>query len=159
MARPIQAPPATPHPAPVHPSKRAQSLNQRLHNLIPTASPSAATPAPPHHYSFLNVKSTPEPMPTPPADIVAHTQFIFEENTAGERWKGWPLGSAPEEAGLKMWVTSVKHLGPIRWCTGWLVREPIAGNAHWIVEPNVSFACAGHLEPFTPPSPEPPDGS
>ena len=172
-ARPIQAPPATPHPAPVHPSKRAESLNQRLQSLIPTAAPSTASPAPAKHYSFLNIKSTPEPEPTPPPDVLAATKYLYVENIAGQKWKHWPLGAAPEELAVKMYVTSIKRIGPITWCTGWVLRYPMNSTDRGgytvdsdrdltpkpVIEPNASFICSGHLEPFTPPTPEPPAGS
>lgn len=160
VARPVQALPATPRPAPVGaPSKRGVSLSQRLRNLIPTAAPSF-TPAPRKSYSFLgNLKPTPVPEPTPPPEVVAATKFLYVENVGGQRWKQSYLGVAPEERYVKMYVTSVKRIGFINWCTGWVLRAPVAGGEKWIVEPNESLICSGRLSPFTPPSPEPSKGS
>jgi hypothetical protein len=160
VARPIQPLPASPRPAPIaaRPPKRGQTLNQRLQTLIPTPSP-AVSPVAEKHYSFLNVKVTPEPEPTPPADVIAATKFLYVENVGAQRWKQSWLGTAPEERYVKMYVTGVKRIGFIKWCTGWVLRSPEAGASKWIVEPNESLICSGHLDPFTPPSPEPPDGS
>ncbi len=149
-ARPVQLP-ATPRPAPVRvPGKKHPSLNERLQNLIPTAAPSVS-PAPPRRYSGIgNLMPTPEPEPTPPPDVIAATKFLFVENEGGQRWKQSWFGTAPEERYVKMYVTSVKHIGFIKWCTGWVLRAPIAGSKKWIVEPNESFICSGPLHPFTP---------
>mgnify|MGYP007135465608 CR=1 FL=1 len=94
--------------------------------------------------------------PTPPPKILALVKFTYTENVGGQKWKIWPMGPAPEERYVKMYVTSVRHAGPVTLCTGWVIRTPIAGNTLWIVEPDETFACNGHLEPFTPPSPSPP---
>jgi hypothetical protein len=160
VAKPIQAPPPTPRPENTSAiPRRGTTLNQRLQSLIPTAGPSVS-PAPPKHYRFgVDFTVTPEPEPTPPPEVVAATKFTYEENVASQRWKQSFLGTSPEEAYVKMYVTGVKRVGFIKWCTGWVVRAPMAGSRKWIVEPNSSFICAGHLEPFTPSSPEPPGGS
>jgi hypothetical protein len=154
-SRPVQVP-ATPRPAPVTVGgKRHPSLNERLQSLIPTAAPSVS-PAPPQHYNLLGkILPTPVPEPTPPPDVIAATKFLFVEGVASQRWKQSWLGTAPEERYVKMYVTSVKRIGFVQWCTGWVLRAPMAGNQKWIIEPNESFICAGHLEPFTPPSPLP----
>jgi hypothetical protein len=158
VARPIQAP-ATPLPAsrPGSKGRRASPLNERLQKLIPTSAPSSS-PEPVKHYSFLgNLKPTPEPEPTPPADVIAATKFLYVESVADQHWKHWPLGAAPEEVYLKMYVTSVRHIGPVQWCTGWVLRMPDTDyeHRHWIVEAGQSFICAGHLEPFAAPAPAP----
>jgi hypothetical protein len=158
VSRPVPAP-ATPRPsrAAGGAAKKARSLNERLRNLIPTAAPSF-TPAPPKHYAFNgSLVPTPEPEPTPPAEVLAATKFLYVENVASQHWKVWPLGASPEEIYVKMYVTSVRKVGFVNWCTGWVLRMPVTDNTnrHWIVEPNESFMCAGHLEPFTPPVPMP----
>ena len=160
--RPIQAAPS-PRPAPVQaaPAKGRAALNQRLQNLIPTGSPQP-TPAAhaPQHYSFLKgLVPTPEPEPTPPPQVIAQTHFLYQEDVGSQRWKQSFLGTAPEEQSVKMYVTSVKHIGPVAWCSGWVVRSPIAGTSKWIVEPDEHLICSGKLTPFTPPSPEPSKGS
>ena len=162
VPRPIQAPPPTPRPQ-TPPSNRAgkthPSLLARLQSLIPTANPSW-TPAPAQHYRFgVELRVTPEPEPTPPPDVLAATKYVYEENVGSQRWKQSFLGTAPEEAYVKMYVTGVKRVGFIKWCTGWVVRAPIAGSSKWIVEANESFICGGHLEPFNQPAPEPSAGS
>ncbi len=114
------------------------------------------TPAPPRRiYGIGNIMPTPEPEPTPPASVIAATKFLYVENEAAQRWKQSWLGTAPEERYVKMYVTSLKRVGFINWCTGWVLRAPIAGSSKWIVEPNESFICSGHLEPFAQPSPLP----
>lgn len=161
VPRPVQAMPATPRPGPASAASRAHpSLNQRLNNLIPTGSPPPApVPREPNHYSFLNgLKPTPQPQPTPPPEVLAKTQYLYEENVGSQRWKQSFLGTAPEEGYVKMYVTSVKRLGPVSWCSGWVVRAPLAGSDKWIVEPDEHLICSGRLTPFTPPSAEPPKG-
>lgn len=154
-SRPVQVP-ATPRPAPVTVSgKKHRSLNERLRSLIPSAAPSVSS-APPQHYNLLGkILPTPVPEPTPPPDVIAATKFLFVEGVAAQRWKQSWLGTAPEERYVKMYVTSVKRIGFVQWCTGWVLRAPMAGDEKWIIEPNESFICAGHLEPFVPPSPLP----
>lgn len=161
-ARPVQVLP-TPKPsvprAPSVAHAAHQSLNQRLASLIPTAAPSFS-PAPRKHYSFLNIpRPTPEPEPTPPPDVIAATKFLYTENVASQRWKQSILGTAPEERYVKMYVTAVRRIGFVKWCTGWVVRSPLAGDVKWIVEPRVSYICQGRLDPFTPPPREPSKGS
>jgi hypothetical protein len=147
--RPVQIA-ATPRPAPVH-----NSLNQRLQRLIPSPHPSF-TVAPPKRYSGLgSLLPTPEPEPTPPPEIIAATKYLFVEDVAAQRWKQSYLGTAPEERYVKMYVTRVRRVGFVNWCTGWVLRAPIAGNEKWIVEPDESFICTGRLQPFSPPSPAP----
>ncbi len=90
--------------------------------------------------------------PTPPPAVLALTKYIYTENVGGN-WKIWPLGSAPEERTIKMYVTSVRHVAGVTMCTGWVVRQPIAGKDPWIVEPDQTFPCGGHLVPYTPPAP------
>ena len=51
--------------------------------------------------------------PTPPPDIIAATKYIFQERGAGS------------DALDKMWVTNVRHEGPLTLCDGWLVRYPL----------------------------------
>lgn len=154
--RPVQPVPATPHPAPVRVAgKHRPSLNERLQSLIPTSAPSF-TPAPSNaRYNIGSILPSPPPEPTPPPNVLAATKFLYVENVAGQRWKQSFLGTAPEERYVKMYVTSVRRVGFINWCTGWVLRSPMAGNQKWIIEPNESFICSGHLAPFTPPSPLP----
>jgi hypothetical protein len=157
VPRPVQVP-STPRPAPAGAGagKRHMTLSERLRSLIPTAAPSfSPAPAPTARYFIGSVKPTPEPEPTPPPDVLAATKFLYVENVASQRWKQSWLGTAPEERYVKMYVTKVRRVGFINWCTGWVLRSPIAGDTKWIIEPNASFICAGHLEPFTPPSPLP----
>ena len=67
------------------------------------------------------------------------------------------MGASPEEIYVKMYVTSVRKVGFVNWCTGWVLRMPMTDyqHRHWIIEPNESFMCAGHLEPFNAPVPAP----
>jgi hypothetical protein len=135
-----------------------RSLNQRLRSLIPTAAPSF-TPASPKGYSLIgSLKPTPLPEPTPPADVLATTKYLFVENVASQRWKQSYLGTAPEEGYVKMYVTSVTKVGFINWCHGWVLRAPLAGTQKWIIEPDESLICSGHLTPFPGPSSEPAKG-
>ncbi|MHB8145043.1 MAG: hypothetical protein ACYDEU_04250 [Vulcanimicrobiaceae bacterium] len=94
-------------------------------------------------------------LPTPPPSVLARTKYVFQESPGAQHWKIWPFGAAPEERYIKMYVTSIRRVGPAVFCTGWLVRVPAAGNAFAIVEPNVTALCTGHLEPFVQPAPTP----
>jgi hypothetical protein len=157
-ARPIQTVPSTPRPAPGQQTKSGtartpHNINARLRNLLPTPGPYAIATPRVYRGDLANVRP---PEPTPPPAILAMVKFIYTENVGSEHWKIWPMGSAPEERAVKMYVTSVKHVGAVTMCTGWLIRQPIAGNVLWIVEPDETLACTGHLEPFTPPTPAPP---
>jgi hypothetical protein len=155
-AKPIQTVPSTPRPAAAQgkpASKASHNLNQRLRNILPTPGPYAI--ATPRMYKGDISKIKPAE-PTPPPAIAAITKFIYTENVAGQHWKGWPLGAAPEERGIKMYVTSVRHVAGIQMCTGWVIRQPIAGKDPWIVEPDQTFPCSGNLVPYTPPTPAPP---
>lgn len=155
LSRPVHPLTATPHPRPRSvASKRRATLNRRLHALIPTAAP-AFTPAPPKRFSGLKIAFTPEPEPTPPASVLAATKFLYVENVEAQKWRESILGTTPEERYVKMYVTSVRHIGFITWCTGWVLRSPIAGRHKWIIEPDESFVCSGRLQPFTAPIPLP----
>ena len=156
--KPIQTVPSTPRPATAPQTKpvakaKPSNLNARLRNLLPTPGPYAIATPRMYHGDVSNVRPA---EPTPPPAILAMVKFIYTENVGTERWKGTPFGSAPEERAVKMYVTSVKHVGAVTMCTGWVIRQPIAGNVLWIVEPDETLACSGRLEPFTPPTPSPP---
>ena len=156
--RPVTIP-ATPRPAPIQlPGRHKPTLNQRLNSLIPTPGPSF-TPEPVKRYGIGgSIRPTPQPEPTPPPEVIAATKFLYVENPPSQRWKESILGVAPEERYIKMYVTSVKKIGFINWCKGWVLRSPIAGSNKWIIEPNESLICGGHLEPFSAPSPLPSSG-
>ncbi len=121
--------------------------------MLPSPGPYAIATPRRYQGDLSNIKP---PEPTPPPAVLAITKFIYTENVAGQRWKIWPMGPAPEERAIKMYVTSVWHVGAVTMCHGWVIRQPVAGNVLWITEPDQTFACNGHLEPFTPPSPAPP---
>jgi hypothetical protein len=151
-AKPIQTVPSTPRPAAAQgkpSSKASRNLNQRLRNILPTPGPYVI--ATPRMYK-ADVSSLRPVEPTPPPAVLALTKYIYTENVGGN-WKIWPLGSAPEERTIKMYVTSVRHVAGVTMCTGWVVRQPIAGKDPWIVEPDQTFPCGGHLVPYTPPAP------
>lgn len=156
-ARAVQVP-STPRPqqpaaARGNVAKHTANLNARLRALIPTEAvhPTVGT-------FHGDISSLVPHLPTPPPAVLARTKYIFEESPGAARWKGVPFGSAPEERYVKMYVTSVHTVGPLRFCTGWLVRVPERGNTLAIVEQNVTFLCQGHLTPFVPTPPEPSPG-
>ncbi len=148
--RPVQVPP-TPRPTSQPPArKRPSGLNARLRGLIPTG------PVTPRSKRYEgNLGAMVPALPTPPPSVLARTKYIFQESPGAQHWKIWPFGAAPEERYIKMYVTSIRRVGPAVFCTGWLVRVPAAGNAFAIVEPNVTALCTGHLEPFVQPAPTP----
>ena len=155
-AKPIQTVPSTPQPAPAQgkpSSKASRNLNQRLRNILPTPGPYAI--ATPRMYK-ADVSALRPAEPTPPPAVLAVTKYIYTENVSGERWKVSLLGTSPEERTIKMYVTSVRHVAGVQMCTGWVIRQPIAGKDPWIVEPDQTFPCGGNLVPYTPPSPAPP---
>jgi hypothetical protein len=153
--KPIQTVPATPRPVSAAPARKSggSNLNRRLQNLLPSPGPYAVATPRRYQGDVGRVKPT---EPTPPPAILALVKFTYTENVGGQKWKLWPGGSAPEERYVKMYVTSVRRAGPVTLCTGWVVRTPVAGNTMWIVEPDETFPCSGHLEPFIAPSPPPP---
>lgn len=153
VPRPVQIAP-TPRPisAGTRAGKHAANLNRRLKNLLPNAGPYAVATPRAYRGQIGNIRPA---EPTPPPAILAMTKYIYTENLGDEHWKIWPMGATPEERYIKMYVTSVKHVGLVNICSGWVVRQPIAGNQLWIVEPGETLVCSGHLEPFTPPTPSP----
>jgi hypothetical protein len=62
-------------------------------------------------------------VPTPPPDVLAHTQYIFDERGTGD------------SAEVKMWVTSVRHAGPFTECTGWMLVFPESVRGGYAVQP------------------------
>jgi hypothetical protein len=155
-AKPIQTVQSTPRPAAAQgkpAAKASRNLNQRLRNILPTPGPYAIATPRMYKGDISNLKPA---EPTPPPAIVAITKFIYTENLTGQRWKIWPLGATPEERGIKMYVTSIRHVAGIQMCTGWVIRQPIAGKDPWIVEPDQTFPCSGNLVPYARPTPAPP---
>lgn len=53
--------------------------------------------------------------PTPPADVLARTKFIYRSDRGTER--------------VVMWVTDAHRTGFTTTCTGWLVRYPVNAAA------------------------------
>jgi hypothetical protein len=154
-SRPVAAPqtpaPAkTPKPAKSTGSAKGTDINARLRALIPNGPVNAQTKT---YKSDLGKLTAP---PTPPPEVLARTKYIYEENVGALKWKESILGTAPEERYVKMYVTSVKRVGPVTFCTGWVERQPVGGNVEWIVE-NATFLCGRSLTPYVPsPSPQPP---
>ena len=54
--------------------------------------------------------------PTPPPEVVALTQYTYEEKGSGS------------DSRVKMWVTGTHREGPALICDGWLVRYPQASQ-------------------------------
>jgi len=119
--RPISLPP-TPSPRPsVRPTsspakltsqkeKAYADLNARLRKLLPNNPVHPLT----KRYS-PGASAVPKPgEPTPPAEVVARTKYIFRA----------PARRAADR--IVMWVTSLKKAGLLTMCTGWLVRYPSA---------------------------------
>jgi hypothetical protein len=52
--------------------------------------------------------------PTPPPDALAATKYYYEQRGTGS------------DGLVKMWVSGVRHVGPIAMCDGWLLRYPQA---------------------------------
>jgi hypothetical protein len=52
--------------------------------------------------------------PTPPPDAIAQTKYYYEERGSGS------------DGLIKMWVSSVRHVGPLTICEGWMLRYPQA---------------------------------
>jgi hypothetical protein len=84
-------------------------------------------------------------LPTPPPDVLAKAQYVYEEKlTELKRW--WFLPLSPEERYVQMYVTSVRHVGPLVVCRGWALRVPMSGAP--IVETDVTYICMGRLRPI-----------
>jgi len=84
-------------------------------------------------------------LPTPPPDVLAKAHYVYEEKlTELKRW--WFLPLLPEERYVQMYVTSVRHVGPLVVCRGWALRVPMSGAP--IVETDVTYICMGRLKPI-----------
>lgn len=107
--RPISVPPT---PAPRKTSHPAIDINARLRAMLPN------NPVAPSFKTYRqNISLNGRLEPTPPPEVLAQTRFIFEENGVGG------------DARIKMWVTAIRHVGPITYCDGWLLRFPRADNS------------------------------
>lgn len=163
-SRPVHvlAAPTAP-PAPRRRRAPAPDINARLRALLPH---NAVHPSEGGFHPHVTLRGTMEP--TPPPQVLAITKFIFDELGVGG------------EAKIKMWVTAVRHVGPLTYCDGWLVRYPHSGQPPFatgtmahpiaggitigtsgppggtlppIVEAHASTLCSQrHLRPFAPPA-------
>lgn len=112
-ARPVNVRP-TPVPPAGAPAKRrsnAIDINAKLRAMLPN------NPVNPSYKQFpqhIGLNASMEP--TPPPEIVAATKYTYEETGTGH------------EARIKMWVTNVRHVGPVTMCDGWLLRFPETGS-------------------------------
>ncbi len=111
-----------------------------------TASPSPTPSVPPVIVDVHSLMSGPKFLPTPPPDVLARTKYIYEEAPTKQHWLF--LHAAPEERYVKMYVTSVKRVGPIWICRGWVVRVPFEGHAGAIVDEDGTYVCAGRMRPY-----------
>jgi hypothetical protein len=88
----------------------AAGLNAKLRALLPTGT--VVPTSKQYAQGYLGIHRDLEP--TPPPDVLAKTKYIYEsEDTSGSN-----------ERKVKMWVTSIKRIGPLIFCTGWLARFP-----------------------------------
>ncbi|MHB8147934.1 MAG: hypothetical protein ACYDGM_11835 [Vulcanimicrobiaceae bacterium] len=55
-------------------------------------------------------------VPTPPPEVVAQTKYRLTEYGSGN------------ENRIEMWVTGIRHAGPLTLCSGWLLRFPHAAR-------------------------------
>ncbi len=156
----------TPSPGPSGPS--ASALNSKLRSLLlPSGTAKAPTSA---HIAPGYGSISSQLDPSPPPDVIAHTIYLYQSSSNGEKR-------------VKMWVTSVHKEGPLTICSGWMLTYPkppplsigqpngglngtqislFGGHAGGtssrgeagmapIVEANVTFVCqARDLTPFTP---------
>jgi len=110
--RPIRVPP-TPSPAPTStaaPKSGLGNLNAKLRALLPN---NPVTPTSKQYRPNLSLHVE----PTPPAEVLARTKFIYRSDRGTER--------------VVMWVTDAHRSGVTTTCTGWLIRYPV--NASPIV--------------------------
>jgi hypothetical protein len=117
-------------------------------SIAPSSSPApnALTQFVPSEAKFkANIDREINVLPTPPPDVVAKAQYVYEEKlTELKRW--WFLPLLPEERYVQMYVTSVRHVGPLVVCRGWALRVPMSGAP--IVETDVTYICMGRLKPI-----------
>ncbi|MGR4064002.1 MAG: hypothetical protein ACLQPV_00970 [Vulcanimicrobiaceae bacterium] len=110
----------TPSPAP-HASAHGQTppdINAKLRAMLPNG------PVNPQMKQYAQHPTLEGHLvPTPPPDVLAHTQYIFDERGTG--------GNAE----VKMWVTSVRHEGPLTVCTGWMLVFPETVRGGYAVQP------------------------
>jgi hypothetical protein len=83
-------------------------LNARLRAMLPNnpVNPSQVT-----YHPTIGLAGSMDP--TPPPEVVAVTHWTYSE-----------AQNAGSDAQMKMWVTSVRRVGPALICEGWLVRYP-----------------------------------
>jgi hypothetical protein len=139
--------------------KTTRNLNAFLRSLLPN-NPSPVT-SKTYGGGYRAVPTTLDP--TPPPEVLAKTIYLYQTSGKGT------------EARTKMWVTSIRKVGPLTFCTGWLVRYPYpatmstslgtrllhptisTGEAGFkpIIEPSASYICeARSMTPYVP-SPAP----
>lgn len=86
-------------------SNLASDINSKLRGMLGN---NKVNPTQGSYHPPIGLQGAMEP--SPPPDVLAATKYIFEENGAG--------GDAME----KMWVTNVRHEGPLTVCEGWQIR-------------------------------------
>lgn len=96
-------PTSTPGPTP-SPKPGLGNLNAKLRALLPN---NPVNPTTKQYRPNLSLHVE----PTPPADVLARTKFIYRSDRGNER--------------VVMWVTDAHRTGVTTICTGWLVRYPV----------------------------------
>lgn len=119
IALPPPTPTPTPRPRPAHPlspkKKQAYSdLNARLRGMLPSGTVTPTTKRYAPGASAVGAIGH----PTPPPEVLAVTKFTYFTPPHKHMF-----GNAQNES-FMMWVTSTRRIGPVTFCTGWLVRFP-----------------------------------
>ncbi len=145
--RPINLPP-TPSPSPRPTAKPAKlppqkekayaDLNARLRKLLPN---NAVKPTTKHFTTGPEAMRPAEP--TPPPDVLAKTKYIYRS------------ASHRAEDRFTMWVTSLKKLGFLTVCHGWLVRYPAAPPSYGSVAAGSGGPLHGGAVALPDPGPRP----
>lgn len=128
--RAIELPPPTPTPAPTSrprpaktlPPKKRQAysdLNARLRAMLPNGpvNPTLRRISPGAKGIYIGD-------PTPPPQVLAQTKFTYFTQPHKHLF-----GNAQNDR-MMMWVKSIRKVGPVTLCTGWLLRFPPPPTAY-----------------------------
>ncbi|HEY2476478.1 MAG TPA: hypothetical protein VGI19_16990 [Candidatus Cybelea sp.] len=105
--RPTPSPAARATAAAPKKQQTAPNINAKLRALLPN---NPVHPTTGQYTPTYSLRGHLEP--TPPPDVLARTQYMYEVKGTGN------------EARVKMWVVATRKAGPTTICTGWLVRYP-----------------------------------
>lgn len=105
--RPLPTPSPSQRATPAPKKQSAPNINAKLRGLLPN---NPVNPTSKRYTPNLSLRGRLEP--TPPPEVLARTQYLYEVKGTGN------------EQSVKMWVIAARKAGPTTICTGWLIRYP-----------------------------------